>query len=418
MSLLERPIGRPTSTPLIAGDMLAPKHFDRIRNRLVLDGCKWDPQVGDVSTIARFPLLLSNSHWRELADLATRLTAELIAAEQELLDRPDLHHRLALPRRIRSVLRRAARFSATPAAARVMRFDFHWTRDGWRISEVNSDVPGGYCESSLLPAVMAEHYPNARPAGNPGAVWADAIAASVPAGLHVALLAAPGFIEDQQVIAYIARQLGQLGMPSHWAAPEHLQWRNGIAHLDSPSHQGPLGAIVRFFQAEWLSAGASSCLFVGGQTPVANPGIAILTESKRFPLVWDDLATPLHAWRQLLPETRDPGSVDWVDDPAWLVKSALCNTGDTVAIRALLTDRQWKLAAREVRWHPGHWIAQRRFDVQPVESPAGNIYPCIGVYTINGSPAGIYGRFSRNELIDFAAVDVAVLIADDEASHT
>ena len=59
------------------------------------------------------------------------------------------------------------------------------------------------------------------------------------------------------------------------------------------------------------------------------------------------------------------------------------------------------------------WVAQRRFEACPIESPAGPIYPCIGVYTVNGCPKGIYGRFSYTPVIDFAAVDVAVLIADD-----
>ena len=49
----------------------------------------------------------------------------------------------------------------------------------------------------------------------------------------------------------------------------------------------------------------------------------------------------------------------------------------------------------------------------PDSSPAGPIYPCIGIYTVNGCPKGIYGRFSYTPVIDFAAVDVAVLIADD-----
>ena len=73
------------------------------------------------------------------------------------------------------------------SAARVLRFDFHWTCDGWRISEVNSDVPGGFSEASELPALMAVYNTRTQPAGNPGAAWADAIAASVPTGHPVAL---------------------------------------------------------------------------------------------------------------------------------------------------------------------------------------------------------------------------------------
>jgi glutathionylspermidine synthase len=383
----------------------------------MLDSCKWDPQVGDVATISPFPLLVRGDHWRHLSHLATRLAAELMSAEQELLCRPDLHRRLGLPRRIRSVLRHAQKIRATPTLARVLRFDFHWTAEGWRISEVNSDVPGGFSEASELPALMAKYYPGTRPAGNPGATWAGAIAASVPPRQTIALLAAPGFIEDQQVIAYLGQLLNQLGCSSRPSSPENLYWQHGIAYLRSESERNPLGAIVRFVQAEWLRGRSSSSLFVRGQTPVGNPGIAVLTESKRFPLTWDQLSTPLPTWRQLLPTTVDPRDANWREDESWLVKSALCNTGDTVAFRSLLIDHQWRSVKRAVSLSPGSWIAQKRFATCPIQTPVGSIYPCIGVYTVNGHPAGTYGRFSRSPLIDYTAVDIAILIADDRTEE-
>jgi hypothetical protein len=41
------------------------------------------------------------------------------------------------------------------------------------------------------------------------------------------------------------------------------------------------------------------------------------------------------------------------------------------------------------------------------------MYPCIGVYTVNGRAAGAYGRLSWRQVIDFSAVDVAVLVAGE-----
>src|SRR5256885_1703309 len=98
--------------------------FAGVRRRLVLDHCKWDPQVGDVSTLARFALVLPADEWRRLSGLAERLAAEALAAEQELLRRPDLVRRLGLPAPLLRVLTAADR-PPTPAAARVVRFDFH-----------------------------------------------------------------------------------------------------------------------------------------------------------------------------------------------------------------------------------------------------------------------------------------------------
>jgi hypothetical protein len=49
-----------------------------------------------------------------------------------------------------------------------------------------------------------------------------------------------------------------------------------------------------------------------------------------------------------------------------------------------------------------------------VETPIGPRHVCIGVYTVNGRAAGAYARFSAKPVIDFAAVDVALLLEDDD----
>ena len=46
----------------------------------------------------------------------------------------------------------------------------------------------------------------------------------------------------------------------------------------------------------------------------------------------------------------------------------------------------------------------------PVPTAEGNVFPCIGVYTVNGEMAGLYGRAGRKALIDQNARDIAVLI--------
>lgn len=410
MVAAELPELRAGSPPILAGSAIEPDAFYDLRRRLILDGCKWDPQVGDVETISRFPLIIRESQWSLLRSLAAKLASELMAAEQELLHRPDLHGRLGLGMRLRHVLRLAATAGVPPCTARTLRFDFHWTDRGWQISEVNSDVPGGFSESSELPALMAEHFPETRPAGHPGNAWADAIAYGVD-GETVGLLSAVGYMEDRQIMAYLARLLQRRGVASKWIDAINLKWRNGHAYFGASQ---PLSAIVRFYQAEWLNARRLKELFAGTKTPVNNPGTSAMTESKRFPLVWDELGAPLPTWKQLLPETRDPRRAPWRDDLSWLVKSAMCNTGDTVAIRPLLPKKDWKRTQRAAWLRPGNWVAQRRFNVLPCTSPVGPIYPCLGVYTINGQVAGIYGRYSSKPLIDFSAVDVAVLIGEGD----
>lgn len=60
-----------------------------------------------------------------------------------------------------------------------------------------------------------------------------------------------------------------------------------------------------------------------------------------------------------------------------------------------------------------HWVAQRRFEALP--TPRGAMYPCRGVYTINGKAAGLFGRLAPRPLIDFAATQVAVLMREELA---
>jgi hypothetical protein len=43
------------------------------------------------------------------------------------------------------------------------------------------------------------------------------------------------------------------------------------------------------------------------------------------------------------------------------------------------------------------------------------MFPCLGVYTVNGRAAGIFGRMAPGPLIDFAAIEVAVLRDVDES---
>jgi hypothetical protein len=140
----------------------------------------------------------------------------------------------------------------------------------------------------------------------------------------------------------------------------------------------------------------------------------VISESKRFPLVWEELSTPLPTWRALLPETRNPRSVPWSRDESWLLKSALCNTGDTVSIRELMPAGSWLRTRLAAQLRPGNWVAQKRFESVPVSTPIGPRHVCIGVYTVNGRAAGAYARFSSRPVIDFAAVDVALLLEDDE----
>ena len=411
------------SDPLIiAGPVLHRSIFEGIRRKMVLDCCKWDPQVGDVSVLQPFPLLLRRAQWSYLAAQAEALTQEICAAERALLERPDLLPKLAVPRRLADFILRGMRKPLTQGVPpRVMRFDFHPTQEGWRISEVNSDVPGGFSEASEFPAMMSEYYREYEPAGTPGPAFADALLLMIDvhgAG-RCALVSAAGYMEDFQVISYLAKLLRRRGVETHLGNPCHLRIDEGRLVMDVGAVTVPLSLVVRFHQAEWLSHRRHSSIapYLLGQadTPVINPGYAMLGESKRVPLVWDDLGLKMETWRLLLPETRDPRDVPWQHDSGWLLKTAFCNTGDSVSSPLTMTRRKWVRAALDATLFPNRWIAQRRFESLAVDTPLGLMYPCIGVYTIAGRACGLYGRLSSTPVVTYAAADVAVLVEKEPA---
>lgn len=383
--------------------------FAEVRREMELAHCKWDAQVGDVSTLAPFPLLIRGAAWGELVALTEALARETIALEEALLARPELHPTLALPRPLRSVFANGQ--APTPAAARIMRFDFHWTADGWRISEVNSDVPGGYTEATSFTRLAARKVHDAhdlRTPGDPVAALVDALARSDDG--VIALTNAPGHMEDHQVVAYVAAALRARGRHAEIVAPSHLRWRHRRARIDNAWCNAPVAAIFRFYQVEWLAKLPRTIewepMFVGARTPVANPGLAALTESKRLPLVWDRVGVACPTWRRLLPETRALADAPWAHDDGWVIKSAFGNTGDTVSMRDALPAKEWRRRMWTARLRPGHWLAQRRFEVVPI---AGEL-PCVGVYAIDGRAAGAYARLSRGPVVDAYARDAALLI--------
>jgi hypothetical protein len=390
------------SSAIRLGPPLADDVFRVIRREMELSHFKWDAQVGDVTSLARFPLLIDPATWRELAELAEMLATETLAVEAELFGRPELHETIGLPRPLQRLFVRGA---PTPAAARVMRFDFHPTAEGWRVSEVNGDVPGGFTEATNFARLVAREVPGAVPPGDPTQALIDALLESVPHDGTVALICAPGHLEDHQVIAHLAARIRDRGLSASLVSPQGLSWSGGRSSVD---------AIVRFYQAEWLARLPHSTgwakLFTDGRTPVVNPGTAALIESKRLALVWDRLRVRLPTWRQLLPETRALADAPWTTDDGWLLKSAYCNTGDTVSMRSEMDRASWRRVVWSARLRPSNWLAQRRFEVTPVVHEDARFFPCIGVYTVNQKAAGAYARVARGPIVDYRALDAALLV--------
>jgi len=395
---------------LTAGDPIREPVWRSLVTRAKFECFKWDAQSEDHCVLARFPLWLGATEWSQLSTWAEHLAAETIAAESELLLRPELHATLGLPRAVRHALARAAERPPV-SAARVMRFDFHDTREGWKISEVNSDVPGGFVEGSGFSRLVSECL-GKRILCDPAEKYAEAVAEAAGGG-SIALVHATAHSDDRQVMEYLAAILRARGLQAVPVSPSHVQWERGRARLVCPFAQGEPAVLLRFYPAEWLpSLGRATAwekYFGDSITPQSNPGSALLVQSKRFPLVWDQLRTPLPTWRALLPETKGPGILGRGKGD-WVVKPALGRVGEDIGIEGLTPKKQMRAIRFSAAAFRSEWVEQRRFEAIPLATADGLRFPCLGVFTVDGKSAGMYGRLGAKPMIDQDAQDVAVLV--------
>lgn len=396
------------SAPLSHGDLHA------VERSLNLHHCKWDTRLAGCSTLARQALIVSEGEWLWLARCAEGLASETVAVETEVSRHPELFRQLGVPGPLRRCMA-SLDWPAGNGPVRVMRFDFHPTADGWAVSEVNSDVPGGYGEATFLPALYQRFLEGLRCPPSPLKLWGDAVECALT-GDTVAFLSAPGYLEDHQVVRVLMHELAARRLTSHWIQnPAALDWRDGEPRLVS-APRSPIHGIVRFYQAEWLSqlprrTNWRRLLSYSGT--IVNPAAAILSESKRLALAWPQLSASNRVWRTVLPECRDPESIGSADRGDWVLKAAYSNTGDSVMIGKTMTAPQWERAVRVARRQDGQWVAQRRFETVALDSVDGSVYPCVGMFVINGNAAGAYVRLSRRQLTDGMALEAPLFIRQE-----
>lgn len=395
------------------------REWREIRERAIFDYCKWDVQCEDHSVLAQFPLFIEMDATRFLNEKAEALTREALAAEEELSRRPELLARLRLPRAIQRSLERSAAWGSKKRELRVMRFDFHFTTEGWRISEVNADVPGGFIEASAWNALFAEKLKGVLRPTDTSNMYAGAMREIAGKGGLIALVHATAYSDDRQVMLHLARRFAAEGMRAWLCSPAHLRWEYGRAEFEADFASKKIDAIVRFFPAEWMPnlghEAAWKPYFEECETPLSNPGSAVVLQTKRFPLVWDELRTELSSWRELLPETREFERTNGAPPEGWVVKPALGRVGEDVGIRGVTPDADLAEVMRRACKEPRSWIEQRKFEIVPIRTEDRTWFPCIGVFTIGGKAAGFYGRVSEGPIIDRNAQDAAVLISGEPA---
>jgi len=408
--------------------------YDDYRLDVIFDGYKWDPQFLDNNTIAKHILVITEEEHNELERLTERLDRETIQAEAMLNSNLKLAKPLALPRQIRKELKRMKNYQADKHI-RLTRYDFHPTIEGnWAISEVNSDVPGGFAEASLMPGIAAGLFSDTDFSDknywykNFGDIIASAVVKKVKPSGRIMFVHCTSYSDDRQVMQFLGDKLKNMGFITIYAAADHLWFENNEAISNLDGNTGKVDAIIRFTPLEWL-IGIEPKYWQGyfdTVTPSCNHPIAIFAQTKRFPLVWDALekcGVQLSTWRELLPETVEVKeamkNTDWKTSDAnnrdFIYKPAYGRTGEKISIKEACIDDEYEKIIKDVKKHPKQYLVQKRFNSKPIISEDGeSFHVCLGSFCVEGKAAGYYGRISRTPRIDSNAADIPVLIESSQ----
>lgn len=394
--------------------LIPPDEYSDYRYNVIFKAYKWDPQVEDHSTISKHAILMNRETAMQLKSLSEQLSTETMLMEEELINKVHLAKELGFPGKIYKSLSRLS--YSREKNVRLMRFDFHPTEDGWAVSEINSDVPGGFPESCILPEIASEYFRQYEPFGNVADSILEAFKTKIKPGGTVALIHATSYSDDRQVMQFLSDYFNSNGINTIFASPDHIKWENKKAYSIISGREGEIDGIIRFFPLEWLSNLPGKSVrngYYDCEAVSCNHPIAIFAQSKRLPLIWDGLKTEIPAWKKLLPETINPKLIK-SSNHSWIYKPALGRVGEGISIREVLPEKELLKIEKAAHRQPQNWIAQRMFKSRPLITGDGEAYHlCIGVFTVDGKCAGFYGRVSPYPRIDDKAKDIPILVSKE-----
>jgi len=389
--------------------------YDNYRLDVIFNCYKWDPQFLDNNTIAKHILVMTEKEHKELETLTEMIDKETIQAEQFLNHNLKMAKPLELPKEIQKELKKMVNYQADKHI-RLMRYDFHPTIEGnWAVSEVNSDVPGGFAEASLMPAVAADLFKDKKyKYKNFGNSIANAIAAKIKPNGKIMFVHCTSYSDDRQVMQFLGDKLKTMGFDPIYAAADHLRFENKKAISILDGNSGSIDAIVRFTPIEWIKDIKPKFWqgYFDTITPSCNHPIAVFAQTKRFPLIWDRLeenGIRLTTWRKLLPETIEVKQAK--NKKGYIYKPTYGRVGEKISIKEACKDDEYQKIMKDVKKYPKKYIAQKRFNSKPLVDENGeSFHVCLGSYSVEGKASGYYARISKTARIDSNAEDIPVLI--------
>ena len=407
--------------------------YEEYRLTLMFDCYKWDPQFLDHNTVAKYALVLTQEEHQKIKTLTEKLDKETRAAEQFLNQHLEFTKPLALPRKMKKEVELMKDYEPEKHV-RLMRYDFHpIVGGGWAVSEVNSDVPGGFAEGSLMPQAAIKALEENKTGEivsvenakytykNFGDNLVAAIQKKVPANGRIILVHCTSYSDDRQVMQFLGDQLKDRGYQVIYAAADHLRFKDKKAICILDGNEGEVDAIVRFSPLEWVSDMKPKHWegYFDTTTCSCNHPIAIFAQTKRFPFVWDVLeenGISMATWRELLPETLTVKAAKGKE--GFIYKPVYGRVGEMIGIKEACEKDEYKQILREVKLTPRNYLAQKKFISQPLEGIDGKTYHvCVGSYTVDEKHAGYYARISDTPRIDSNAADIPVLIERGENEY-
>ena len=395
--------------------------YEAYRLTLMFDCYKWDPQFLDHNTIAKYALVITPKEHEELKELTEKLDRETRAAEEFLNNNQGMAAKLALPKKVTGEIRQMANYEADKHI-RLMRYAFHPTLEGkWAVSEVNSDVPGGFAESTLMPKAALEVLKEENYWYKSfGDILVRAISKKVTPNGRIMLVHCTSYSDDRQVMQFLGDRLKAEGFQVIYAAADHLRFKDQHACSILDGNEGKIDAIFRFTPLEWLVDMKPKRWqgYFDTLTTSCNHPVAIYAQTKRFPLIWDLLeqrGIRMSTWRELLPETLEVK--DAKGKEGYIYKPACGRVGEKISIKEACKEDEYKKILTEVKRHPQKYLAQKRFNSKPLPGENNeSFHVCLGSYAVEGQHAGYYARISKSPRIDSNAADIPVLICGGNES--
>lgn len=391
------------------------EEFEEYRLNLLFDCYKWDPQFSDCNTVAKYALVITQKEHEELERLTEALDQETRSAEEFLNENLQLTGPLSISGKFHKELRNMTNYRPEEHV-RLMRYDFHPTIEGtWALSEVNSDVPGGFAEGSFMPEVAR------RVIGEEKLDFisfsermVQAISAKVPSNGRIMMVHCTSYSDDRQVMQFIGDRLKEKGYQIIYCAADHVRFKDHQAYSFLDGNEGKVEAIFRFTPLEWVADIKPKRWqgYFDTTTVSCNHPIAIFAQTKRFPLVWDVLeknGISMSTWRSLLPETLEVKAVRGRE--GFIYKPAYGRVGEKISIKEACVGDEYEKIMKDVKKHPKKYLAQKMFQSKPLIGENEEEYHvCLGSYTVDGKHAGYYARISKTRRIDSFAADIPVLI--------